>query len=121
MKNLIKLSTSTDLYLFNRQKKTWTLKKPEKIIQECEKNKQKEIKTITAELSNLAKLNNLTNITVKKINNKLENKIEKLDEIIKCAKNLNKNNNQNISNKFTSNQENIKDNIEDKYLAFYSN
>jgi hypothetical protein len=105
LKNLIKLSTLTDLYIFDKNKKTWAIKKPEKIIKECEKYKTKEIKTTSMALSNLAKLNNLTNLSVKTINTNLENKIDKLDEMINCVKNIKKE----------------KDNYEDKYLAFYSN
>ena len=53
LKNLINLSTQTDISVFNNNK----LKKKEKLLKECEKIKKQELKKSSTMLSNLAKLN----------------------------------------------------------------
>jgi len=84
LKNLIKLSTVSDLYIFNKKNKKWYLKSKEKLLQECNNIKKKELKTSSTMLLNLAKLNTLQDGTeVKDICKILETKINNLDNLIK--------------------------------------
>jgi hypothetical protein len=89
LKNLIKLSTLTDIYIFNKKNKKWSLKSRDKLLKECETIKKKEIKLSSSILSNLAKLNCDTT-EIKNTCWKLENKLSNLDKIITCINNLNK-------------------------------
>ena len=93
IKNLINLSTQTDIQVLNKNK----LKKKEKIIKECEKVKKQELKKSSMMLSNLAKLNQDNDIktvnkeinvleNVQTIYKNLENKISNIDKIIDYAK-----------------------------------
>jgi len=93
-KNLIKLSTQTDISLFNKKNK---LKKKDKIIKECEQVRKKELKKSSTMLSNLAKLNNLTDINnVHSICQNLESKITNIDKFIDYVKVLDNNDNNNF-------------------------
>jgi hypothetical protein len=81
LKNLINLSTQTDIPIFTKNK----LKKKEKLLKECEKIKKQELKKSSTMLSNLAKLNQLTEMKVENIQTiykKLEDKITTIDKII---------------------------------------
>lgn len=83
-KNLVKLSTHTDISLFNKKNK---LKGTTKLLKECEQIKKKELKKSSLMLSNLAKLNNINNIdNVHSICQDLESKITNIDKIIDCVK-----------------------------------
>jgi len=83
IQNLMKLSKDTELYIFNKKYKKWTLKSKEKLIKECESIKKKEIKKTTSILSNLAKINPQST-DIKSHYNILEDKISKLDDIVSC-------------------------------------
>lgn len=89
LKNLINLSTNTDLYVFNKKNKRWNLKSKDKLLKECETIKKKELKTSSSMLANLAKLGK-TNETddVKTICDNLQNKITTIDTIIDCIHSL---------------------------------
>lgn len=104
IKNLILLSSQSNLNIFNKKNKKWSLKSQEKIIKDCESLKKKETKLSSSLLSNLAKLNSNTN-EIKNICNKLENRIENLDKIIDCVKNIDE----------------IKTESSDSYIECYSN
>ena len=89
LKNLIKLSTQTDIYIFNRKNKKWQLKSKTKLLEECVQIKKKEIKTSSSLLSNLAKLNNIVNLdNVKNIYKNLENKIGNIDKFMDYVINI---------------------------------
>lgn len=89
LKNLIKLSTVTDLYIFNKKNKKWHLKSKDKLLKECENIKKKELKTSSTMLSNLAKLNTFQDISeVKDICDHLQNKISNLDNLINCINHI---------------------------------
>jgi hypothetical protein len=89
LKNLIKLSTVSDLYIFNKKNKKWYLKSKEKLLKECENIKKKELKTSSIMLSNLAKLNTIQDISnVKDICENLQTKISNLDNLIKCINHI---------------------------------
>ena len=91
LKNLINLSTQTDISVFNKNK----LKNKEKLLKECEKVKKQELKKSSAMLSNLAKLNQLDDIGVENIQTiykNLESKISNIDKIIDCVKVLDSDN-----------------------------
>lgn len=110
LKNLINLSTITDLYIFNKKNKKWKLKSKDKLLKECDNLKKKEIKQSSFNLANLAKLNNiLPSKDVKNIFSKLENKINTLDNFINYVNNMKDINNINKSSK------------KNNYLECYSN
>lgn len=89
LKNLINLSTQTDLYVFNKKNKKWQLKSKDKLLKECEQIKKKEIKVSSSMLSNLAKLSKThDSVEVKNICQNLENKVNNIDKIINCINNL---------------------------------
>jgi hypothetical protein len=92
LRNLIKLSTVSDLYIFNKKNKRWHLKNKEKILKECQNIKKKQLKNSSLILSNLAKLNSNYNISnVKDIYTNLHNKISNIDNIIKCLEQVDTN------------------------------
>lgn len=89
LKNLIKLSTVSDLYIFNKKNKKWYLKSKEKLLKECENIKKKELKTSSTMLSNLAKLNTIQDVSkIKDICENLQTKISNLDNLIKCINHI---------------------------------
>jgi enoyl-[acyl-carrier-protein] reductase (NADH) len=104
IKNLILLSNQSNVNIFNKKNKKWSLKSQDKIIKECETLKKKETKMSSSLLFNLAKLNSNTN-EIKTVCNKLENKIDNLDKIIDCVKNIDE----------------IKSESSDSYIECYSN
>lgn len=83
LKNLINLSTQTDINVFNKNK----LKNKDKLLKECEQIKKKELKHTSTLLSNLAKLNQVNDIqNIHNVCQTLENKITNIDKIIDCVK-----------------------------------
>lgn len=83
-KNLLSLSTITDLYLFKKKKKNeWILKDKRRILQECNNKRKKTIKEVSTSLNTLFK-NNSSNLTkeIKIKNENLFNKIENIDSLI---------------------------------------
>jgi hypothetical protein len=85
LKNLINLSTVSDLYIFNKKNKKWYLKSKDKLLKECKSIKKKEIKSSSFMLSNLAKLCSTNDISnIKDICENLQNKISNLDNLINC-------------------------------------
>ena len=84
IKNLLALSTITDLYLFRKQKKNeWKLKDKREILKECNIKRKKTIKEVSTSLSVLAKISstNLVN-EIKNKNYTLFNKLENIDSLI---------------------------------------
>jgi hypothetical protein len=82
IKNLIDLSSQSDIYIFNKKNKKWRLKSKQILLKECNQVKKKELKNSSSMLSNLAKLNNNDVKEVKNICNNLENKITNIDIMI---------------------------------------
>ena len=83
LKNLINLSTQTDINVFNKNK----LKNKNKLLKECEQIKKKELKHTSILLSNLARLNQVNDIqNIHNVCQKLEDKITNIDKIIDCVK-----------------------------------
>jgi tRNA(Met) C34 N-acetyltransferase TmcA len=105
LKNLLALSTITDLYLFTKKKKKneWKLKDKRKLLKECDIKRKKTIKEVSTSLNVLSK-NKSTNLVkeIKIKNNTLLNRIENLDSIIETI-------------------ENIYPTISDEYIEIYSN
>ena len=92
LKNLIKLSTVADLYIFCKKNKRWMLKEKETLLNECQKTKKREIKKSSYILGNLAKLcPNNSYEQIKTVNQDLENKIENIDKMINII-NINEDN-----------------------------
>ena len=90
LRNLINLSTKSDLYIFNKKNKKWQLKSKDKLLKECNQIKKKEIKESSLMLSNLAKLaNNNEYNSVYCIYNNLQTKIADIDKIVNCINHIN--------------------------------
>lgn len=120
LKNLIHLSTKTELPIFNKKNKRWQLKSKDKLLKECEKIKKKELKTTTTMLSNLAKLSICNTNDIKKICNKLENKIINIDEMVTCI-NLLEDNSIFIPEKKSINLNLSNYSSSDSFIELYSN
>ena len=137
LKNLINLSTDSNINIFNKKKNKLVIKDKKRILKECENIKKKEVKISSNMLSNLAKLNKIDDSgSISEICNNLKTKINKIDKVIDCVKKLeedfnihivdispiNESNNElDINNKKESEKEIIKLNLNDKYLECYSN
>lgn len=85
LKNLLALSTITNLYLFTKKKKKneWKLKDKRELLKECNVKRKKTIKEASTSLNVLSK--NKSTDLVKEIkikNNTLLNKIENIDSLI---------------------------------------
>lgn len=84
LKNLLALSTITDLYLFTKKKKNeWKLKDKRKLLKECDMKRKKTIKEVSTSLNVLSK--NKSSNLVKEIkikNDTLLDKIENIDSLI---------------------------------------
>ena len=84
LKNLLALSTITDLYLFTKKKKnSWKLKDKRIILKECDSKRKKTIKEVSTSLNDL--VNNKSTKLIKEIkikNNILLNKIENIDSLV---------------------------------------
>lgn len=97
LKNLLALSTVTDVYIFKKEKNNkWKLKNKRELLNECEKKKKNTIKNVSSTLNDLIKNDNSKDIynNVKKINSILLNKIENIDSVIETIeKDYPKNNN----------------------------
>jgi hypothetical protein len=86
-KNLLKLSTKTDLYLLSKRNKKWHIKETKNILNECNKKKKKEIKETVLALSNLAKMCPTDSVLqLKATNTKLEDKLIQIDSLIDHVK-----------------------------------
>ena len=115
LKNLIHLSTYTDIYVFNKKNKNYQLKTKDKLLKECEQIKRKEIKTSSSMLSNLAKLNDTHNSdSIKKLCNNLQSRITNIDNFVDCL------------NKIDAKENNIildvlSDSSSDNFIEYYSN
>jgi hypothetical protein len=77
LKVLIKLSTETNIYLFNKNKK---IKSKIKLLKECDNIKKQELKKYSTMLKNL-NTNNIS-VDIKNICDTLQNKINNLDIFI---------------------------------------
>jgi hypothetical protein len=83
LKELINLSSKSDVNVFSKKNKKWIMKDTRTILNECTKRKQKEIKNTLSVLNNLAKYCKNTSLTeIKKVNTTLEDKIYNIDLII---------------------------------------
>ena len=84
LKNLLALSTITDLYLFTKKKKNeWKLKDKRKLLKECDVKRKKTIKEVSTSLNVLSK--NKSSNLIKEIkikNDTLLDKIENIDSLI---------------------------------------
>lgn len=77
IKNLVNLSTNNNINIYYKNNK---IKAKEKIINDCLKEKKKELKDISRVLLNLSKLSQFDN--VKDVYSNYENKINNIDKII---------------------------------------
>jgi hypothetical protein len=102
-KNILELSTITDLYVFKKEKKNqWKLKDKRQLLKECEYERKKTIKEVTTSLNVLSKdkSSNIKDIKVK--NSNMINKIENIDSLIE-------------------NIEKVYSTLSDEYYEVYSN
>lgn len=84
LKNLLELSTITDLYIFTKQKKKeWKLKEKRLLLKECDTKRKQKLKEVSDSINELAK-NKSKNLLleVKKKNNVLLDEIETIDTLI---------------------------------------
>jgi len=89
LRNLINLSTKSELYIFNKKNKKWQLKSKDKLLKECNQIKKREIKESSIMLSNLAKLSHSNEYNgVSNIYNNLQTKIADIDEIVNCINHI---------------------------------
>lgn len=108
IRNLINLSTQTDLYIFNKKNRKWQLKSKDDLLRECETIKKKELKLSSNMLLNLAKLNEVKDINdVKNIYQNLENKMTNINKLIDCIHNLETETEKSINNLSKLNNSNI--------------
>lgn len=77
IKNLVNLSTNNNINIYDKNNK---IKAKEKIINDCLKEKKKELKDISRVLLNLSKLSQFDN--VKDVYSNYENKINNINKII---------------------------------------
>jgi hypothetical protein len=87
IKKLIKLSTISNVKVLNKYNKTWKLKNKDKIINDCDKIKNKQLKSSGSLLTNLAKLSHNYKIkdNVRYIYDELDSKLSNINKIIYYA------------------------------------
>lgn len=89
LRNLINLSTKSDIKIFNKKNKRWQLKSKDKLLKECDQIKKKDIKESSLMLSNLAKLSNNNQYnSISSIYKTLQTKILDIDKIVNCINNI---------------------------------
>ena len=90
LKNLLALSTITDLYVFTKKKKNeWKLKDKRQLLKECEVKRKKTIKEVSTSLTALSK--NKDNNILKEVkikNNTLINKLENIDSLMETIEKI---------------------------------
>ena len=89
LKNLLTLSTITNLYLFSKKKKNeWKLKNKRELLKECNTKRNKTIKEVSTSLNILSKSKS-TNLLkeIKKKNDTLLDEIENIDSLIETIEN----------------------------------
>jgi hypothetical protein len=84
LKNLLELSTITNLYVFTKQKKkNWRLKEKRMLLKECDIKRKQKLKAVTESINELSKNKSKDLLLeVKKKNNLLLNEIETIDTLI---------------------------------------
>ena len=83
LKNLLELSTITDLYVFTKQKKEWKLKEKKMLLKECNNKRKHKIKEVYDCINELTKnKSNKILVEVKQKNNILFDEIERIDSFI---------------------------------------
>jgi len=84
LKNLLELSTITDLYVFTKQrKKEWKLKEKRMLLKECDIKRKQKLKAVTESIHELSKNKSKDLLLeVKHKNNSLLNEIETIDTLI---------------------------------------
>lgn len=88
LKNLLELTTMSDLYVFSKKKNNeWKLKEKKILLKECEYKRKIKIAEINKELKYLAKTKLKNIIDVKNKNNNILNDIETIDNLIETIEN----------------------------------
>ena len=84
LKNLLELSTITDLYVFTKQKKKeWKLKEKRMLLKECDIKRKQKLKEVTESIIELSKNKSKDLLLeVKHKNNFLLDEIETIDTLI---------------------------------------
>jgi len=84
LKNLLELSTITNLYVFTKKKKKdWKLKEKRMLLKECDIKRKQKLKAVTESINELSKNKSKDLLLeVKKKNNLLLNEIETIDTLI---------------------------------------
>jgi hypothetical protein len=83
LKNLLELTSITDLYVFTKIKNNqWKLKDKNKLLQECQKKKNNKIKEVTTSLKALSKCTTQNKFDIKNKNNEILDEINNIDNLI---------------------------------------
>ena len=84
LKNLLELSTITNLYVFTKQKKKdWRLKEKRMLLKECDIKRKQKLKAVTESINELSKNKSKDLLLeVKQKNNSLFKEIETIDTLI---------------------------------------
>jgi len=84
LKNLLELSTITNLYVFTKKKKKdWRLKEKRMLLKECDIKRKQKLKAVTESINELSKNKSKDLLLeVKQKNNSLFNEIETIDTLI---------------------------------------
>jgi len=108
IRNLLKLSLQTDLFLFKKREKKWKFKNTRQIVSECNKKKKEKLKEVRLNLNNLSRVSStISTNDVKNINNRFITDMDTLDSIINIADN--------------SEPDTVSETVSDDYLEKYSN
>ena len=89
VEDLLKLSSTTEINVFNKRKNKWILRDTRIIVNECNKLKKKKVKNLSTNLKNIYSKKDNCNPNcmneLKNINDKTISDIDTLDNIIKMV------------------------------------
>jgi hypothetical protein len=82
LRNLLELSTVSDLYLFKKKKNLWILKDKRILLKECEYKKKKTVKEVSSSINTLNNTKNIKYNDIKEKTNNLLNKVGNIDSLM---------------------------------------
>ena len=83
IKELLRLSSTSDINLFKKKKNKWILRDTRIIVNECNRKKKTKLKNLSNNLKKISSNRYIKTEQVKYINNKTISDIDDLDNIIK--------------------------------------
>ena len=99
IKELLKLSSASEINLFKKKKNNWILRDTRIIVNECNQKKKKKLKNLSNNLKKISSNRYIKTEEVKHINRKTLSDIDDLDNIIKI----------------------FNENLQDDFIEIYSN